>query len=310
MRIVMLCFLLTFLYLPAVRSQEVLEIEKFPLQELPLGDSILLFLHPAHWDSPSLPKGDYQPSSYESWFELLNSKLSDEYFFEKGLRSIYPKELIIELFRTKSDGFIDFSKITGTRGYGDSIVIYSNKIHCNKADIYSIMFYVDTDCNNCEYGMTLLARAVISIKNQEIADIKLVDFVYGNYLSRSIRFCYFPDEIIYIKNFGDDETGTVFLGLEQYQVNEHGKFIRYYEQDGYFENEWEKGVVRNHTRDGQWEDMNTMYVIESEYAEGLPVGRWKYYKIEQDYDDDGYVILSSRKKGELLTTETYEVTIK
>ena len=35
MRIVMLCFLLTFLYLPAVRSQEILEIEKSPLQELP-----------------------------------------------------------------------------------------------------------------------------------------------------------------------------------------------------------------------------------------------------------------------------------
>jgi len=146
-----------------------------------------------------------------------------------------------------------------------------------------------------------------------------VSFDYGGY----DKFFYIDkNAIIHIKYFRADEIDTYFFRYEKYQLSPQGKFVRYYDTDGLFSNNEEHGFVKNHTREGKWVEMkpNGFYdfhtewgipdnytYLEAEYKDGLPIGEWKFYKLEQEYsEEDGKPIFSTRKKGKLLYTETYK----
>lgn len=85
------------------------------------------------------------------------------------------------------------------------------------------------------------------------------------------------------------------------------KFIRYYDQDGTFANEWEKGFVRNHTREGRWEDIAPPYVIDSEYSIGYPNGEWIYYYYNNEFKIIGnQVKVIHKKTNKIFMTEKYK----
>ena len=46
--------------------------------------------------------------------------------------------------------------------------------------------------------------------------------------------------------------------------------------------------------------------LEANYHKGLPIGIWKFYKLDYQEKPDGSADLSSAKKGKLLYTETYK----
>jgi len=173
--------------------------------------------------------------------------------------------------------------------------------------VYSILLHGKCYLENSEYEEEQIIELLITANKGVIVDKLIISKITGNDLGRSMCFSYIDTTaIIHTKYFTHDEEREYSDLYKKYWISTDGKFIRYYEQNGNYINEWEKGLVRNHTREGRWEDMDVSYIIDSEYAEGLPVGEWKYYIIEQDFDEEGYVILSSRKKGKLYMTEKYK----
>ncbi|WP_294844364.1 hypothetical protein [uncultured Gilliamella sp.] len=121
--------------------------------------------------------------------------------------------------------------------------------------------------------------------------------------------------IIHIKYFDYDVEDVNFFRYEKFQISPEGKFIRYYDQNGFFQNEEEQGLVENHTREGLWIEMkpNGYYTyplgytyLEANYQKGLPIGIWKFYKLDYQKKPDSSIDLSSGKKGKLLYTETYK----
>ena len=92
-----------------------------------------------------------------------------------------------------------------------------------------------------------------------------------------------------------------------YQVEPVGmKFIRYYDRDGAFADEWEKGFVRNHVREGRWEDIAPPYVIDSEYSKGYPDGEWTYYYYSNEFKIvNGQVEVIHKKTNNIYMTEKY-----
>ncbi len=56
---------------------------------------------------------------------------------------------------------------------------------------------------------------------------------------------------------------------EKHQLTPSGQFVRYYDNDGDYESDKEKGLVENHRRTGAWLDMkynpimNSYTIIES-----------------------------------------------
>ena len=173
--------------------------------------------------------------------------------------------------------------------------------------VYSLLLHGKRYLENSEYEEEQIIELLITVNKGVIVDKLIISKITGNDLDRSMCFSYIDSSfIIHTKYFTHDEEREYSGLYKKYRISTDGKFIRYYEQNGYYTNEWEKGLVQNHTREGRWEDMNMNYIINSEYAGGLSVGEWKYYNIEQDYDDEGYVILSSRKKGKSYMIEKYK----
>ena len=122
--------------------------------------------------------------------------------------------------------------------------------------------------------------------------------------------------IIHIKYFDFCDSEYVnFIRYEKFQISPEGKFIRYYDQNGFFQNEEEQGLVENHTREGLWIEKkpNGYYTyshrytyLEANYHKGLPIGIWKFYKLDYQRKIGCPIDLSSAKKGKLLYTETYK----
>lgn len=108
----------------------------------------------------------------------------------------------------------------------------------------------------------------------------------------------------------------------QYQILANGKFSRYYDQNGLYRGEEEEGVVMNHCKEGKWIEFKSNHhvdleqypaftdsytYLEATYNKGLPSGKWKYYKLLQEYNEEtGEPIVHTRKKGPLIYTESYE----
>ena len=149
--------------------------------------------------------------------------------------------------------------------------------------------------------------ALIIDKKDNIVDGLNIGYSVNLSYNWSARFFFIDDKKnIYRKDFFNDELQTYFTRYQKYRINPQGKFIRYYEADGFIKNDDEQGLVKNHTREGKWIEMSNIYYIEKEYKEGVSINEWKYYKMVQNFTEEGYPILSTRRKGDLFYSETYE----
>jgi antitoxin component YwqK of YwqJK toxin-antitoxin module len=165
---------------------------------------------------------------------------------------------------------------------------------------------------------------LLSVKNGNVIDAKKIfyhevremGYTYGR------RFYMDGNLLISCRDYSFTEDGIDQMPFNQYKMNSNGKFIHFYPEDKFYHHydtlvalshvDEERGIVQHHTRDGKWIEIKpNVYVggatyLEADYKEGLPAGKWKFYRLEQQSNDDGFPILSSRRKGKLLYTETYK----
>ncbi len=187
---------------------------------------------------------------------------------------------------------------------------------------YSITFSGNEDCKNCEFVVKQHQNILINVdKENRVVDKLLIGNIEGNDLGRYRLYFYVDDKkIIHLKDFSSDELEDRHLSYEQYQILPNGIFARYYSADGVVKSNNENGMVNENRRDGKWVEKKQNYNIdlnnyknfkdnytwlEANYKNGIPIGQWNYYKLVQMYDDSGYAIVSTRKKGELIYTENY-----
>lgn len=127
--------------------------------------------------------------------------------------------------------------------------------------------------------------------------------------------------IISLQDYEFTEYPFKLKPLNKYQVLHSGKFSRYYDHDGPYKDNEEQGLVKNHLKEGKWiefklnsdvdlkkypEFTDSSTYLEAVYKNGLPTGKWTFYKLLQRYSEEtGEPILNSRKKGQLIYTETY-----
>ena len=296
-----------------------------PTIKLPYGDKNVLYKFPEKWDISRLTKQkkDKQNVDTDSVFNILNAFTYQdlEYSKRKSIVTQYPaNKIFLEPDFIISDSVKKFNKNIEFR----SLKVLSK----TKFSLFSIMFKGDIDCNKCEFVEHQTQNVLLTIgKDNIIKDKLLISYINGSDLGQASRFFVIDTkEIIHQKSFKSDELGVTFTGYEKYQINENGNFIRYYEKNGNFKTDTELGFVKNNKRQGKWieikenkylynwvksqkdkKDYPDYYTyMEANYKDGLAIGEAKFFKLIQKYDQNGQPILSSRKKGKLIYTETFD----
>ncbi|MCX8598580.1 MULTISPECIES: hypothetical protein [unclassified Gilliamella] len=161
-----------------------------------------------------------------------------------------------------------------------------------------------------------LSMFLLSFKNGVQVDSKRILYNRSGPMGFTDCKIFYIDEnfIISTRVYEFNEEEIVQTPFYQYQLNDDGKFIRYYPKNGNYRDNHEQGLVKNHTREGLWIEKKVNHLIgpsyfEAEYKNGLIQGEGKFYKLEYKLKDGSipyYVPYSSAKKGKLLYTETYK----
>lgn len=248
---------------------------------------------------------------YHSILDSLSDNFELKYKNNNGLKIKINKFLLNEILR---DNYHNYSlEFMLSNILDNEIFIFVNKITFDSEKIiYSLIFKTSLNYNNQEFENQLLMDFILIINNDNIKDRLIVNYIQGNDFGREYSFSVFKDNLVYTKTFGSDELGIIVGNSIKYQISPQRRFIRYYDKNGEFKDEEEQGLVKNHTREGKWIEMKPNGFIdgstylEGKYQDGLPVGEFRYYNLEQEYNDKAEPIPSTRKKGKLLYTETYE----
>ena len=277
---------------------------------LPYGkDSLLSVSFPKEW------KIDFSPTKGYSYGDK-NSQNYVDIFLSSGN---------ILLQTTFSSSYDSISKIykekDGTVHYYDTALLHTFKsvlshnyfdelFLLKETDEYkTIMVYLpyatpkemDYYGSGDSYGYRRGDIISIDKKSNELIDhLNIYNTLSWVYSTQDKLFYIDKDTIIHCKTFRNNEETIRYLRYEKWQIKSNGKFVRYYEKEGYFKNEEEQGTVKNSMREGKWIEkkpngwVEKKTYLESYFEAGEPIGEWEFY----DY--------TNNKKGKLLYTESYE----
>lgn len=231
--------------------------------------------------------------------------------FEKVIK----KDLIV--LSEEYDVFLPFSEHVNEKY--DSIKISSNFLCYGSHSLYFVAVY-----NSVRYADPFIEKMyLISTKDSKLIDMKRIYLHYEGEMgfAHYTLFNIAENHIISIQDYDFIENPLTLQPLHRYQILPSGKFSRYYDNDGFYKNDTEQGMVKNRKREGKWiECKSNGYIdlqrypeftdpytyLEAEYKNGLPIGKWKFYKLLQKYDEEtGEPILNTGKKGRLIYTEIY-----
>ncbi|VXC01474.1 conserved hypothetical protein [Flavobacterium sp. 9AF] len=185
---------------------------------------------------------------------------------------------------------------------------------------YSLTFREYLVCNNCELPEDCFQNILVSTdNNHNVVDKIRLSYRVGNDYGYTSQYFYIDNQkIIHLKSFYEGELESQFLDYKMYQLNGNGKFVRYFSKNGRYTSDNETGEVINNTKEGKWieifknEKINKLKFkdnftyLDANYKNGVPSGKFSYFKLYQEYDEDGLPIISSQKKGELILVEFYE----
>ena len=231
----------------------------------------------------------------------MNYDLPNEIYLKIGdsFRVSTPK--IYELFKKTNE--INFHKIKD-----DSLDVYQSILMENKKfTMYSLMFNTTVDCRSCKYDYRYAAKFLVSIDNanSKILDVFRVSFISGNHLGGNIGFSLLEDDKIYYVSMKFDERSSEMLWRQGYKISDSGRIInyyRYYEKNGSYVSDREKGFVEDSTRSKKWifkKDIGLFNSFdtytEGNYVKGIRQGEFKYY-----------ILTDKDEKGKLICTETYQ----
>ncbi|QYN45780.1 hypothetical protein [Gilliamella sp. ESL0405] len=289
------------------------QIMQAPLASPPIGDKHVLYPFATHWQHADT---ENERSGSEKAFDELAGNLDKQSQSEQSYKITLTQENLKQIVQDSYDIPFNINDILNQK-----ITVHVEKIAgFPQFDLFLLTTEnLELECNHCEYGNHLVFQSIISISSHQIVDRLVATYEYGNDLSRGYRFFYYDNGKIIIRRFGSNETDSAAKEKRTYQLTPQGKFIRYYDTNGSFQNTdlnvTEEGLVQNHTREGVWIeitgskyaplDIGYIY-LESEYKNGLLDGVRKCYQLDYQKKLDGSKDLSSAKKGKLLYTETYK----
>lgn len=216
------------------------------------------------------------------------------------------------------DVFLPFSKNINEKY--DRIAIASDYLCREDYSLYFMAVY-----NTVRYAEPFIEKIyLISTKAGKPIDMKRLylhherEMGFTNYTLFNIDKNY----LISLQDYEFSESPFTVKPLQKYQILPSGKFARYYDKDGLYKDDEEQGMVKNHHKEGKWiefkpngsldlqkfpEFTDPYTYLEAEYKNGLPAGKWKFYKLLQKYNEEtGEPILNTRKKGQLIYTEVYK----
>ena len=257
---------------------------------MPVGDSVVLNAFPDRWSS-TIRCGENEDESLK-WMQYLgynmrfcsnSATMIDEKYF-RPLFNITP--CLIHISHINLDS--EFRAIAIRVAEYQHFTLYSFLTE-------SILFRGGFQ--------DIQIQSLVTISNDRVIDNLVVAYMYSDaYGNVESQFFYYDGKRIHIKEIGEIDGG--WIGVRSYwkfQLTPQGRFIRYHEQNGFLENNNERGLVKNHTREGKWIDRRGNLHIEAHYESGLPVGIWRYYEILQDPQPP-----FSLQRGDLIYTETFE----
>lgn len=231
--------------------------------------------------------------------------------FEKSIK----KDLVS--LPEEYDVFLPFSNTVNEKY--DRIKIASDFLCYGNYSLYFMAVY-----NTVRYAQPFIEKMyLVSTKEGKLIDMKRIYLNHQGEMGFASHTLFNIDKnyIISLQDYEFTEDPFKLNPLQQYQILPSGKFAGYYDHDGPYKNDEEQGLVKNHHKEGKWietkpngsmdwqkypEFTDPYTYLEAEYKNGLPVGTWKFYKLQQKYSEEtGEPILNTRKKGKLIYTETY-----
>lgn len=242
----------------------------------------------------------------------LNSDIEGLEYFKKFVSDINFKE------------FKDTTKNYFTQEYNDNDLFYlplRKQLHklyridnvLEKKSEFSFSFILTKKSSNNPNRKQENIFLIIFENNKIIESKRIYSYFLGEFGFRNSRYFYIDkNNFIYLQDYLQED-GKLFVGnLYKHKITKKGKFIRYYEENGIFESEEEKGVVENEIREGNWiekkfNNLTEDYTyLEASFTKGVPVNKWKFYKLIYKVDkNNGKPKLNSSTKGKLLYTEIY-----
>ncbi|WP_454880260.1 hypothetical protein [Sphingobacterium detergens] len=277
-----------------------------------------LFFNRNKTDRITLPFG-YSDISKQGSIDAILSTLQNENKLKElhalNFEKVIKKDLI--LLPEEYDVFLPFSEDVNEEY--DRIKIASNFLSYGVHSLYFVAVY-----NTVRYAEPFIEKVyLISTKDSKLIDMKRIylhhegEMGFAHYSLFNITENY----IISIQDYEFSEDPLILRPLRKYQILPSGKFSRYYDNDGFYKNDEEQGMVKSHKKEGKWiefksnghidlqrysEFTDPYTYLEAEYKNGSPVGTWKFYKLLQKYNEQtGEPILNTRKKGRLIYTEIY-----
>lgn|GEM_PF-237194 len=234
-----------------------------------------------------------------------------------ALRFDQPVKKDLVLLPEEYDIFLPFSRDVNEK-YSD--IKISSRFLCYGA--YSMYFMAVY--NTVRYAHPFIEKMyLISTKKGQLIDMKRIYLHHEGEMGNTNYTLFNIDKnyIISLRDYEFSEDPFRIKPLHKYRLLPSGKFSRYYDHDGFYKNDEEQGMVKNHNREGKWIEFKLNSCIdlqnystftdpysylEATYKNGLPVGKWKFYKLLQKYNEEtGMPILETRQKGQLIYTEVY-----
>ncbi|MCS4224532.1 hypothetical protein [Sphingobacterium sp. BIGb0165] len=282
-------------------------------------DKGALFFNKNKTDRITLPFG-YSNISKQGSIDAILSTIQNEKKLKElhalNFEKVIKKDLIS--LPEEYDVFLPFSENVNDKY--DIIKIASNFLSYGAHSLYFVAVY-----NTVRYAEPFIEKVyLISTKDSKPIDMKRIylhhegEMGFAHYTLFNIAENY----IISIQDYEFSEAPLTLRPLHKYQILPSGKFSRYYDNDGFYKNDEEQGMVKNHQKDGKWMEFKSnrhidlqryseftdpYTYLEAEYKNGSPVGTRKFYKLLQKYNEEtGEPILNTRKKGRLIYTEIYK----
>ncbi len=273
--------------------------------KLPFGEQKLIETKfPTRWEFDlNLKSSDIEGNKINSSFDTISKNLQKLFRSNTNqLKNHYIRQESITNSHLNKYLNTDKSKLKGFSESNKLIGLFPNKFN------YKICLFsenVNVDYN--KWGDLV----IINKSGEIISGLNVYNYFEKYLVAQQKMFFIDKNYIIHIKDFLMYEDSGNLLQSKMYQISNEGKFIRYYRKDGKYKDDKEEGFVKNNTRNGKWIEkisngfINDYTYVESEYKEGILLGKSHFYEYGYDKNEYGEPIIKTGKKGKLLYTETY-----
>jgi hypothetical protein len=308
---ILLLFVLLFNYSKAQEENKSLNI--------PVSNKGSIFLNTDKKNCLMLPFG-YLNISKQLSVDSILSVIQDH----RGLENLYAlkfKQIInndLVMLSEAYDVSFPFEQDIG-KEY-NQIKLASNFLRYGDYSLHFLAVY-----NAVRYSEPFVEKIyLISVKNGKPVDVTRIYLHHEGEMGFTDYTLFYINKnfIISLRDYEFNENPFRQKPVYQFQLLRNGKFVRYYHQNGLYKTDEEQGSIRNHHKEGKWIEFKpNRYVdlqkypaftdsftyLEARYKGGLPDGKWKCYKLLQEYNEEtGEPIINTRNKGPLIYTDLYK----